>query len=393
MWKNLIKGRSAVDLLDINLDIEKYTPLGACFKDFAFSSSFKEHKKYKGYLDRAMEFIMVATEEACKAAKIFEDIKLIDKYKFGVYLGTTTAGHASAFENAKKLIQIKKKFDSKSIYRGTPSLWAMIVSNYIKACGDAKIFSISCSSGGESIGNCYRDIRDGKLDIAITGGGDAPITQINYLSFFLVRATSRWKGDPAKACRPFSKDRMGMVFGEGAGILVMETLESALKRKVNILAEVIDYGSNVDGYHIVTPDPNAERYGDLIIQLLKNSKVNVKDIGYINCHGTGTLLNDKAETKAIKKAFGKHAYKLNISSIKSMIGHAFGGSTAIETVTLVKVLNEGKAPPTINYHEFDLECDLNCTPNKATEIDTEYGLKIATGFGGSNNVLLIKKWR
>ena len=391
MWKNLINGKSAVGLMDIGLDLEKYTPLGARFNDFVFSKHFNEYKKYKGYLDRAMEFIMVATKEACENANLFVDMNLLDRYKFGVYLGTTTAGHVSAFEKTKKLIKIGEKFNSKSIYRCTPSLWAMIVANYIKAYGDAKTFAIGCNSGGESIGNCYRDIRDGKLDIAIAGGGDAPISQINYLSFFLIRATSRWKGEPSTACRPFSKDRNGMVFGEGAGILVLETLDSALKRKTKIFAEIIGYKANIDGHHIVAPDPKATGYGNLISRLLKDSMVNIEDIGYINCHGTGTLLNDKVETKAIKKAFGDYAYELKISSTKSMMGHSFGGSTAIETVVLIKALNEKKAPPTINYKEFDIECDLNCIPNRAVEIDTKYGLKIAAGFGGSSNAILIKK--
>ena len=393
LWKNLVKGVSKVRSLDqkLKLNKERYKPYGADLKDFDFKKNFKEHQKYQPYLDRSMEFIMVATQEACNQAKIFESQHLINKDRFSIYLGTTTGGHLSAFKSIKKMINTGERLDDKSLFTCTPSLWPMVVADYVKANGLMKTFAISCSAGGESVGNCFRDIRDGKFDIAITGGGDAPISQINYLSFYLIKATTRWKGDPTKSCRPYSGDRSGMVFGEGAGILVLESREHALKRGAPIIAEIVGYNANADGYHIVAPEPKAERYGNLITQLLNDSHVKPEEVGYVSCHGTGTRLNDKAETQAIKNAFNGNAKKIKIGSIKSMIGHAFGGSTAIEIVALIKSLNENTAPPTINYEKPDDACDLNCVPNYAQDIHTDYGLKIATGFGGSNNALLIKK--
>lgn len=388
-WDNLKKGKSKIQSLNIDLDKAVYTPFGAQCEDFNFSSAFDKAAEYENYVDRAMQFVLSATREACKEANIFESN--IDRNRMGVYLGTTTAGHVSAYEQAKKSFN-GESFHLNNLYQCTPGTWPLVVAKYIQAKGSVKSFCISCSAGGESIGNAFRDIRDGIADIIITGGGDAPISKINFLSFYLIKTTSRWKGDPSESCQPYSKNRPGMVFGEGAGILVLESLEHALKRGAKILGEVVNYSANTDGFHIVAPEPAAIRYGEMIDWAIKDSGISHKDIGYISCHGTGTQKNDVAETKAIKKAFGKHANNLKMSSIKSMIGHAFGGSTALEIISLVKALNEGIAPPTINYKEFDEECDLDCIPNTLALINTDFGLKIATGFGGSNNALIIKRF-
>ncbi|KAK6022746.1 putative beta-ketoacyl-acyl-carrier-protein synthase II [Ostertagia ostertagi] len=335
-----------------------------------------------------MQFVLVAVKEACEEANIFESN--IDANRLGVYIGTTTAGHVSAYEQAKRHFA-GEHFSLNNLYQCTPGAWPLVIAKYIKANGPVKSFCISCSAGGESIGNAYRDIQDGIADIIVAGGGDAPISKINFLSFHLIKATSKWKGDPSEACQPYSKNRSGMVFGEGAGVVVLESLEHALNRGVTILGEIVNYVANTDGFHIVAPEPAAIRYGEVIDWAIKSSNISPQDIGYISCHGTGTPKNDAAETKAIKNAFGSQAYNLKLSSIKSMIGHAFGGSTALEVISLIKSLSEGIAPPTINYKEFDEECDLDCIPNVSAVINTDFGLKIATGFGGSNNALILKK--
>lgn len=389
-WNNLIKGESKIGLLDIDLNKEIYTPYGARLSEFEFPNHFDNAEEYDPYLDRAMEFVLVATKEACTQAKLFGTDQNIDRDRIGVYVGTTTAGHVSAYTQAQKLYE-QEKFSPRNLFQCTPGIWPLVIGKYLKANGPMKSFCISCSAGGESVGNAFRDIRDGIADIIVTGGGDAPISKINYLSFYLIKTTSRWRGNPSEACQPYSKNRPGMVFGEGAAMLVLESNEHAQKRGAKILGEIVNYAANTDGFHIVAPEPQAIRYGDMISTIFREVGLTPEDIGYISCHGTGTNRNDAAETKAIRRSLGKHADKIKLSSIKSMLGHAFGGSTALELVSLVKALAVGIAPPTINYKEFDPECDLDCVPNHSALIDTDYGIKIATGFGGSNNALLLKR--
>lgn len=389
-WSNLIKGESKIELLNIGLDKDIYTPYGAQLLDFNFSNHFERAEEYGAYLDRAMEFVLVATKEACQQAKIFDSNQTIDRDRIGVYVGTTTAGHVSAYSQAQKLYK-NERFSPLNLFQCTPGVWPLIIGNYLNVNGPMKSFCISCSAGGESIGNAFRDIRDGIADVIVTGGGDAPISKINYLSFYLIKTTSRWKGNPSEACQPYSKNRPGMVFGEGAAMFVLESYEHARKRGAKILGEIVNYAANTDGFHIVAPEPKAIRYGDMISTVFREVGLAPEDIGYISCHGTGTNRNDAAETKAIRISLGKHADKIKLSSIKSMLGHAFGGSTALELVSLVKALDVGIAPPTINYKEFDPECDLDCVPNSSSPISTDYGIKIATGFGGSNNALLLRK--
>lgn len=391
LWRKLIIGKSCIRFLDIDLNRDIYTPYGAFISKFNFDHLFCDSWKYKKYIDRAMEFFLVATAEACRQANYFEDLELLNSDRIGVYIGTTTAGHLSAYNQALSYFTKNKPFSRDNIFQCTPGSWPLVVDNYLKASGPMKSFCISCSAGGESIGNAFRDIADGKCDMIITGGGDAPISKINYLSFYLIKATSRWKGNPSEGCQPYSLNRPGMVFGEGAGVLVLEEYQHAIMRGANILGEILNYTANTDAFHIVAPEPNAIQYGEVIKCLFNGTKITAKDIGYISCHGTGTQKNDVAETKAIKYAFGKHAGNIKMSSIKSMIGHAFGGSTAIEIISLVKALSEQIAPPTANYKEFDIECDLDCIPNVATRINSEFGIKIATGFGGSNNAILVKR--
>lgn len=392
MWDKLLAGQSQIELLNIGLDQKIYTPYGARLKNFSFKDHFPIADRYAQYIDRAIEFVLVATKEACSQAHYFEGVeeKTIDTSRVGVYIGTTTAGHISSYNQAIERFK-GHPFSLKNLYRSTPGCWSELVSDYIHANGSTKSFCISCSAGGESIGNAFRDVRDGYADIIIAGGGDAPISKINYLSFYLIKATSRWDGEPYKACQPYSLNRPGMVFGEGAGVLVLESYQHAKNRGAQIYGEILGYAANSDSYHIVAPEPNAIRYGDVITSVLSGSLIEPSKIGFISCHGTGTLKNDYAETVAIKRALGRHAHSLKINSLKSMLGHAFGGSTAIEIVATLKTLMTGYIPPTANHLKDDPDCDLDCVPNGYEKTNTEYAIKIATGFGGSNNALLIKR--
>ncbi len=394
-WKNLIKGESKIGILDWLQLGDEITPLGAEVKNFDFEKLFDQADLYKDYLDKSMEFGFVAAKEAYDDAQLGSYRHLIDPDRFGVYIGSTTGGIVSAFGDAEKFVATNEpsSVDYNIIYKFPPGSWSALLAHYFNACGPSKSVGTSCYAGGESVGTCYRDIKDGLLDVAIVGGLDAPIIVTNYLSFYLIGATSKWQGNPSEGCRPFSKDREGMVFGEGAAFFVLENLESALKRNAKIYAEIVGYSATSDGDNMVHPSEEGIRYGNAISQALNEAGIAADQIAYVSCHGTGTQANDKAEVKAIKNALGEHSYELCISSIKSMIGHSFGGATALEILGLVKSLQTKIAPPTANYHIQDPECDLDCVPIRARKLkNCSYVLKTATGFGGSNMAMIIKNW-
>ncbi|WP_024832007.1 beta-ketoacyl-[acyl-carrier-protein] synthase family protein [Ruminiclostridium josui] len=393
-WENLIKGDSKVDYVD-RISRLGVRALGAEIKDFKFNEHFLEHDTYEKYLDRSMKYGFVAAKEAYDKSNIEAARELFESDKFGVYVGTTTGGIESAYnESAKYLGTINNSAVSPEIiYSFPPASWPSLLAHYFKADGILRSIGTSCYAGGESVGNCFRDIRDGYIDVAIAGGLDAPMVITNYLSFYIIGATSRWKGEPSSACRPFSKDRTGMVFGEGAAFFILEDLELALKRKAKIYAEVLGYAATTDGDHMVHPSEHGTRWSDAIKMALKEANVSEDMIDYVSCHGTGTLANDKAEVRAIKQALGEHSKNISIGSIKSMIGHAFGGATAIEIVQLIKSLETKIVPPTVNYAEHDSECDLDCVPNNARKLSRcNVVLKTATGFGGSNMAMVLRNW-
>ncbi len=394
-WENLISGKSQVDVISLlGIDKDKYTPYASKIRNFSFEKYMVEANMYNSYMDRGLEFGMVAAKEAYTDSKIATFRNEIDNDRFGIYVASTCGGLSTVCNKAKNYILAKGKnaFDFKTFYAFMPGLWGAVLAHYFRVNGPVSTYSISCCSGGESIGQCYRDIKYGTIDIGICGGCDAPIVPINYLSFRLIKATSRWKGNPKGACRPFSKDRCGMVFGEGGAFLVLENLELAKQRNAKIYGEITGYGATSDGHHMVAPSDGAEEWARAIQIAVNESQIPVDSIDYVSCHGTGTKLNDSVETLAIKKALGEHSYKIAIGSIKSMIGHAFGGATAIEVVSLVKILQTQIAPPTINYAEQDSVCDLDCVPNVARKIKCDYLLKTATGFGGSNIALIVKRF-
>lgn len=394
-WNNLVQGISRVGILTcLNLDYEKYTPYGAEIKNFCFLDHCPDAEKYIPYLDVGMQYGFVGAQEAYRDSQIAKDRDCIEEDRFGVYVGTTTGGILSAFPKSKEYVEGHDGsiFDDKMLYKYCPGLWAAQLAHYFKTGGPTKSFGISCSVSGEAIGNCYQDIKHGVVDIALCGGCDAPIILLNFLSFYLLGATSRWTGSPEGACRPFSKDRSGMVFGEGSAFFILEDLELAKKRNARIYGEIVGFGATCDGYHMTAPSEDAEDYAKAIKIAMAEASLQPEDIDYISCHGTSTLLNDPAETLAIKKALGKHAYNTPIGSIKSMIGHTFGAATAMEMLTMVKVLQTQIAPPTINYAEKDESCDLDCVPNVARPIQCDCALKTSTGFGGANIALAVKRY-
>ncbi|HOQ08181.1 MAG TPA: beta-ketoacyl-ACP synthase II [Clostridiales bacterium] len=249
----------------------------------------------------------------------------------------------------------------------------------------------ACASGNNAIGDAFKVIQRGDADIMVTGGAEASITPLSFAGFCANKALST-NPDPATACRPFDKDRDGFIMGEGAGILILEEYEHAMRRGAEILGEIVGYGCTCDAYHITAPDPEGEG-GIKSMQLaLNDAGILPGDIDYINAHGTSTPINDPFETRVIKNVFGEHAYKLAVSSTKSMTGHLLGAAGAIEAIITVMALKDGIIPPTINLVNPDPECDLDYVPNNARKSDIRYALSNALGFGGHNSALIFRKF-
>ncbi|MCD6489855.1 MAG: beta-ketoacyl-ACP synthase II [Thermodesulfobacterium sp.] len=290
--------------------------------------------------------------------------------------------------------------DEKGYKRVTPFFIPMIIPNMAAgqvailfgAKGPNTAVCTACAAGNHAIGEAFRLIREGRVKAMICGGTESIITPLCVAGFSVMKALSTRNDEPEKASRPFDAERDGFVIAEGCGILILEDLEHAQKRGAKIYAELIGYGLNADAYHMTAPPPDGEGAVRCIEMALKDAGISAEEVDYINAHGTSTPLNDAAETKAIKKVFKKHAYKLMVSSTKSMTGHLLGGAGGLEAVITVLSLYEGIVPPTINLENPDPECDLDYVPNQARKADIKIALSNAFGFGGANACLVFKKW-
>jgi len=250
----------------------------------------------------------------------------------------------------------------------------------------------ACATGADCIGLAYDLIRVGRIDQALAGAGENPILPLGIAAFDRIGACARGNDEPEKAMKPFDANRDGMVFGEGAGVLMIEELESAKRRGANILAEIVSYASTSDAYHLTAPDPGARCAIGAVSRALEDAQLNPEDIDYINAHGTATTLNDEMETKAIKAVFGKHAYNVPMSSTKAMTGHAMGATAAMEAVFSVLALRDNIAPPTINLNTPAEDCDLDYIPNVAREMPIDVVMSNSFGFGGHNVSLIFKRF-
>jgi 3-oxoacyl-[acyl-carrier-protein] synthase II len=251
--------------------------------------------------------------------------------------------------------------------------------------------STACATANHSIGDAFHVIRTGLADVMITGGAEAPITELSFAGFCASRAMST-NEDPERACRPFDKNRDGFVMGEGAAIIVLEELEHARKRGASIIAEVVGYGCTCDAYHITAPHPDGIGGIKAMQFAIDDAGIKPEQVDYVNAHGTSTPLNDPSETSVIKKVFDDYAYKLAVSSTKSMTGHLLGAAGGIEAIITALALKNGFLPPTINLETPDEECDLDYVPNKGRKKDIRYALSNALGFGGHNAVIALKKY-
>ena len=348
-------------------------------------------KKDAKRADRFTNLGMVAAKEAYNQANLDKDRDTIDPYRFGTYVASGIGGLGTIFEETKVLMEkganrVSPFFIPKAIIN---LLGGNISIKYGTKGANIPIVT-ACSAATNAIGEAYRAIKDGYIDIAFAGGSEASINELGVSGFASLRALST-SDTPSNASRPFDKNRDGFVIGEGAGMLIVEEYELAKRRGAKILAEIVGYSSTSDANHITAPEATGSAVTKAIELAIEDAKIDKTEIGYINAHGTSTELNDKIETLAIKNAFKEHAYKLSLSSTKSMLGHSLGATGAVESIVVIKALETGIIPPTINYETKDPECDLDYTPNKAGKTNTTYGLNLNLGFGGQNAVLIFKK--
>jgi len=387
-WKNITAGKSCIGRIT-KFDASEYpVQIAGEVKDFDPLDYFD--KKEVRRTDPFIQYAIGAAVQAVKSAGLEESG--YDPERVGVLIGSGIGGLTTL--EAQHEILLKK-----GPRRVSPFCVPMEIINMASGMisirygfkGPNISVVTACASGTHAIGEAYRTILYGDADVMIAGGAESCITPLGVAGFAAAKALSTRNDEPEKASRPFEKNRDGFVMGEGAGIVVLEDYEHAKKRGAEILAEVIGYGTSGDAYHMTAPAPNGEGAARAIKNALKDAGVSPEDIDYVNAHGTSTKFNDLFETMAIKSAFGDHAYKLKVSSIKSMIGHLLGAAGGVEVVSSVLTLKTGIIPPTINYEEPDPECDLDYVPNKAIEMDVNYVLKNSFGFGGTNACLVLKK--
>jgi 3-oxoacyl-[acyl-carrier-protein] synthase II len=310
-----------------------------------------------------------------------------------VIIGSSVGGMLS-FEDQILLVERTHNLRKVSPF-GIPMLVVNGASNMVSiaigANGPTQTLASACATGVDCIGFAYHLIQSGQVDRALAGCGEAPILAIGIGVFDRMGATSRRNDDPTGSMRPFSKDREGLVFSEGAAVLMLEEYESAVKRGATILAEIVGYGCTSDAFHVTAPEPEGMGASKAIRSALKDAQLNTTDVDYISAHGTATPLNDPMETKAVKRVFGEQAYTIPMSSTKSMTGHGMGMTAALESAFCVLAIRDQVAPPTINLHTPDPDCDLDYVPNEARDVKINVAMNNAFGFGGHNSSLIFKK--
>ena len=387
-WEAIVAGRSGIAPLT-RFDATDYAvKIAAEVKDWDPSRYMlaKEARKR----DRYQQFALAAALQAFQDSGL--DLTDENRHRTGVIVGSAVGGIDSYYQEVRKLLDTG---DPRRITPfGIPMLMVNGGSDLIAietgATGPSYTPTSACATGGDCIGHAFDLIRMGRLDRAMAGCGEAPIIPIGIAAFDRTGACSHENDNPTMASRPFDKDRTGLVFAEGGGVLVLEELESAKARGAHIYAELAGYGATSDAYHITAPEPEGRGPTAAIRMALDDAQLTPDDIDYINAHGTATALNDIMETKAVKNAFGERAYKVPISSTKSMTGHAMGATAAFEAIFSILAIRDSVAPPTINLAEPDPECDLDYVPNTARQMPIRNAMSNSFGFGGHNVSLIFK---
>tara|TARA_B100001964_G_scaffold100485_1_gene112364 strand:+ start:1364 stop:2605 length:1242 start_codon:yes stop_codon:yes gene_type:complete len=388
-WNSLVEGRSGIDYISL-FDAEGYESRIAGEVD-EFDATTALGRKEAKRLDRFSQFACVAAIEALEHANL--NMEKEDADRVGVLIGSGVGGIITIADQHKILLQKGPK-------RVSPFLVPMMlgdmasgqVSMMIGAKGPNFSTVSACATGADSIGEALEMIRRGRADVVIAGGTEAAVCEIGVAGFNSCMALSTRNEDPQGASRPFDSDRDGFVLGEGAGLLVLESLEHAEQRGANILAEMSGYGASSDAHHVTQPHPEGEGAARAMKWAIEDAGITPDKVDYINAHGTSTPLNDKYETIAMKRMYGDHAYKLAISSTKSMTGHLLGAAGGIEAAFTVLTIKNGIVPPTINIDNPDPDCDLNYIPNTAKKQPVNVAMSNSLGFGGHNASLVFERF-
>ncbi|HZJ57029.1 MAG TPA: beta-ketoacyl-ACP synthase II [Clostridia bacterium] len=388
-WDSLKQGKNGIGKID-RFDVENFSAkMAGLVKDFD-PLSYIDRKEARR-MDRFTQLAVAASCAAVEDAAL--DSKNIDAHRFGIILGTGIGGLGTLEDQANVLF-------TKGPNRVSPFFIPMMIGNMaagqisiaVGAKGINTTVVTACASSTNAIGEAFKAIRFGDADIILTGGCEATITPLALAGFCSMKALSTRNDDPQAASRPFDAHRDGFVMGEGAGILILESYDHAVDRGANILAEIVGYGSTADAYHITAPAPGGEGGARAMKDAIRYAGIEPSVIDYINAHGTSTPYNDKFETAAIKTIFGDHAYRLKVSSTKSMTGHLLGAAGGVEAIAVVKTLEEQYIAPTINYTTPDPECDLDYVPNIGLRADVEYAMSNSLGFGGQNASIVLKRF-
>lgn len=387
-WNASKEGVCGIDSITSFDTTDSKVTLAAEVKNFS-AEDYIDKKEAKR-MGRFTQFAVCAADQAVKDSNI--NLDEIDLTRFGVSVGSGIGGLETM---EKEFVSMTKRGLGKVSPLTIPIMIANMAAGNIairfNAKGPCTCTVTACASGTDSIGEAFRNIKNGYIDFMIAGGAEASITPLGISGFTALTALSKSE-DPKRATIPFDKERNGFVMGEGAGMLFLEELEHAKKRGAKIYAEVIGYGATCDAHHITAPSPNGEGGARAIALALDEGGIDKTEVGYVNAHGTSTELNDKFETVAIKSIFGEHAKDLLVSSTKSMTGHLLGAAGAVEAIVCAKALEEGFIPPTIGLIVPDEECDLDYVPLKGRKKDIKYAMSNSLGFGGHNSVLLLKRW-
>lgn len=389
LWNNLTNGVSGIDQVKSFDTTEFPVKIGAEVNDFEPTDYMDKRDARR--MDRFCQFAVAAAALGVKDAglKISED----NCNRVGVMVGSGIGGIQTLEQQARVL-------EEKGVSRISPFFVPMLIPDmasgqiaiHTGAKGPNSCTVTACATGTHSIGDAFRTISYGNADVMIAGGAEAALSPLGIAGFIAARALSTRNDEPKKASRPFDKQRDGFVMGEGAGVVVLESLEHALARNAHIYAEVIGYGSTGDAYHITSPAPQGEGAQRAMKEALREAGIEANQIDYINAHGTSTDYNDKYETEAIKHVFGEHAYKLVVSSTKALTGHLLGAAGGLEAAICALTLDNQKVIGTYNLEEPDPNCDLNYLPNETKDYPVKYGMSNSFGFGGHNGVLIFKQW-
>lgn len=387
-WTALMESKSGAGMLTA-FDCSKFdSHIAAEVKNF--NPDFVLNSKQLRRMDRFVQFGVYAAKMAFDDSGI--DMSKEDARRIGVLVGSGIGGLHTIEEQVEIYL-------TKGPSRLSPFLIPMLIVNM--AAGQISIIlgvkgpnscvATACASGTHAIGDAFKIIQRGDADVMVTGGTEGCITPVGFGGFCALKALTTRNDDPHHASRPFDRDRDGFLMGEGAGILIIEELERAKARGAKIYCELIGYGMTGDAYHMTAPDPEGEGAAYCMNMCVKDAGISLEEVNYINAHGTSTKYNDEIETKAIKKVFGKHAYKLAVSSTKSMTGHLLGAAGGVEAIACAMALKHDIIPPTTNYEHPDPACDLDYVPNKARKAKVNVALSNSLGFGGHNTTIAMRK--